>query len=108
MTTTAIIILSVLLGGSVCLNIAASTTRKHLRARVKRLKGDISSLEEERENPFVKFCTASYGLGTWYVYGVGSQGGYTLIKTFDTKDEEYNYNEAVELVENLERTLCYD
>lgn len=108
MTTTAIIILSALLGGSICLNLFHSAARKRLRERVTRLKDRLNALRDEEEMPFKCFIAHSRDNGHWAVYGVGPSYERRLIRVFDTDDVEYNMNEANELVENLERTLCYD
>ncbi len=112
MTTTAIIILSVLLGGSVCMNIAGSVQRKRKNAKIDALKRRINNQNEERESADMRYHIYGYENGHYSVYRVTApytiEAFHTLIKTFDTNDSEYNYNEAVELKESLERKLCYD
>lgn len=113
MEITATIILSVLLGGSMCINIASSAQRKRLNQRIASLKDKKHESDMERERRKVRYSILSFSEGCCSVYRVsyttdGAPLYYTLIKTFDTNDAEYNYNEAVELKDNLEKELCYD
>ncbi len=113
MTTTAIIILSALLGASLCVNLAASVRRKRLALTITRLKGQKRESDTERESSKVKFRIFTITKGRFAVYRVsyttdGSPLYHTLIKTFDTDDAEYNRNEAEGLVDNLGKELCYD
>lgn len=108
MSTTAIIILSALLGLSVCFNVIQSAVKKHQRERIARLKTNISTLTDNMETPFSDFLVREQGYGTWAVYGVGLSAELWLIKKFDTADAEYNLNGAMELADNLRRELCYE
>lgn len=111
MTTTAIIILSALLGGSICINIAASVSKKRLADRIDSLRNRLAEQDADRHS------VGTYWIGRFEervckvyrtTYRLDGEPINTLIKAFDTDDADYNYNEAVELVDNLKRTLCYD
>lgn len=110
MTTTAIIILSALLGASICVNIAASASKKRMSGRIARLKGQISEFKDDAISGDARYFICSHINGICSVYRAvpGSRTPTVLIKKFDTADADYNRNEADELVENLEKTLCYD
>lgn len=106
--TTTIIILSTLLGLSLCFNVIQSAVKNHQRERIIRLKTNISALTDDMEAPFNDFLVRGQGYGVWAVYGVGLSAELWLIKKFDTADAEYNLNGAMELADNLGRDLCYD
>lgn len=110
MTTSAIIILSALLGGSICVNIAASASKKRLVKRFDRLKARIEEIKTDHRDENARYFILQHTTGICSVYRFVSDTnvGSILIKKFDTTDSEYNHNEATELVETLEKTLCYD
>lgn len=110
MTTTAIIILSALLGASICINIATSASKKRMSERIGRLKGQISEFKDNAAAGDARYFTCLHINGIYSVYRAvpGSKSPAVLIKRFDTADADYNRNEADELVENLAKTLCYD
>lgn len=110
MTTAAIIILSAFLGGSICVNIAASASKKRMSKRISNLKARIAEYDEDRLTANARYYYLQHVSGFCTVYRMvaGSNTPGVLIKKFDTEDAEYNRNEAVELIDNLEKTLCYD
>lgn len=94
------------------MNIAGSVQRKRKNAKIDALKRRINNQKEERESADMRYHIYGYENGHYSIYRVTApytiEAFHTLIKTFDTNDSEYNYNEAVELKESLERELCYD
>lgn len=109
MTTIAISILSVLFGGSVCLYMMAMATNKRLRESLGRAKARLADLEAERGMQGGSYVIEADSFGCYSVFHIGpAHGTRTLVKVFDTRDSEYNLNEAVELVDYLKKSLCYD
>lgn len=94
------------------MNIAGSVQRKRKNAKIEILKWRINNQNEERESADVHYHIIGHANGHYSVYRVAApytiKSFHTLVKKFDTDDAEYNYNEAVELKDNLEKELCYD
>lgn len=113
MTTLAIIIVSALFGISLCANIIIHASKNRLLGRIGKLREKIRMSDNERESAKVSYRMFTGASGACSVYRIsygvdGMPHYHTLIKSFDTDDAEYNRNEAIELIDNLEKTLCYD